>query len=630
MNSAFARKLFWPAVLVGLAAAIVLAVLGVTAPGSANYSSVNKNFPGLPTAITSSVLRLTVYVSAALTIGGLVVGTVLIPARSDGTITPPASKAFGAAGAFGLLWAFAACVLIVVDAADTNGLSAMRGLSPEGLMTMIGASNLPKAWIITTLGAGVVGFTAAAARTWRAGLGLLIVAGLSVLPPIVSGHVAVNANHDFETDAAMFSGIAVAGWFGVVLIAGTHVRKWGLTASVRTRMRRVVGWSLAVVVAGDLVVDVFELAGTNPLDSATGKLMIARMALLMLVCALQALQAPRPDAAVARFAGPLQVMLGFGYLGVTAAMARIPPPRYFTQDVSIQKTLLGYVVPDSPTVGTLIESWRVNILFTVLAVAAVVAYVVGVRRVGRWPVARTISWIVGWALVVLVTSGGLGVYSPASFSMHMLTGTVLNMIAPLLLVLAAPITLALDATCERHPFAGGRQLLRSCLHSPMMRVLANPVVIYVIFIAAYFGLYLTPLFTNLMIFHWGHQLVRLFFLCLGFLFFLVVVGADESPKPLPPLGRLAFVFAMMPFHAVFAIVVMSTDTIIGYTYFKYLDPQWMTNLGADQFAGGVIDWIGGELSLVAVVIVLLIGWMRQERRGTTALDHHHALAGARS
>ncbi|NYI67285.1 cytochrome c oxidase assembly protein [Spelaeicoccus albus] len=626
-------KFSWLPVLVGAAAAVVLAVAAVTVPGEANYSSVNENFPGLPTAVTSSVLRLISYLTGAVTIGALVVGLAMIPARRSGRITPPAARAFGTAGSFGLLWALTACILIVVDAADTNGLSVARGISPEALMTMIGAANLPKAWILVTIGAGVVGFTAGAVRTWRAAVLLLVVAGLSVLPPVVTGHVAVAANHDWETDAAMFGSIAVAVWIGSAMVLSTRRSTRPLADPAALRFRRLSWWAFGIVGLTDLIVDVFELAGTNPLASVSGRIMIARMLVLVALGVLTAApgaigrradtrSAGRRTAGPAAFMPAVWIMLGLGYFGLTAAMDRIPPPRYFASDVTIQKTLLGYTLPDPPTSLNLLLTWRVNILFLTIAVAGVAVYLWGVRRLRirtthAWPLHRTVSWIAGWASVVAVTTAGPGVYSPATFSMHMATHMVLGMISPLLLVLGAPITLTLASTSGRAgPFAGPREWITGCVNSPMMRVLANPAVVFVIYIVGYFGFYMTPAFTHLMIFHWGHQVVRLFFLVIGYLFFWLVVGADKPPKSLPALGKLAFVFAMMPFHAVFAIVIMSMRTIIGYTYFTYLDAKWRGGLKADQFAGGIIDWIGGEAPLVFVIAGLLLVWMRQDRQRT--------------
>jgi cytochrome c oxidase assembly factor CtaG len=78
---------------------------------------------------------------------------------------------------------------------------------------------------------------------------------------------------------------------------------------------------------------------------------------------------------------------------------------------------------------------------------AVALYIKGVvvlsRRGDKWPVGRTIAFALGISAIDFATSGGLGVYARFAFSNHMLAHMVLGMIAPIGIVLGAPITLAL-------------------------------------------------------------------------------------------------------------------------------------------------------------------------------------------
>ena len=57
--------------------------------------------------------------------------------------------------------------------------------------------------------------------------------------------------------------------------------------------------------------------------------------------------------------------------------------------------------------------------------------------------------------------------------------------------------------------------------------------------------------------------MNLHFLLTGYLFYWVVIGIDPTPRPIPPLGKVAMVFASLPFHAFFGVVLMSTNTVLG-------------------------------------------------------------------
>ena len=72
------------------------------------------------------------------------------------------------------------------------------------------------------------------------------------------------------------------------------------------------------------------------------------------------------------------------------------------------------------------------------------------RRGDRWPVLRTVSWVLGCLVLVWATGGAPGVYGRVLFSAHMLGHMTMSMVVPALLVLGAPVTLALR-TLGRSP-----------------------------------------------------------------------------------------------------------------------------------------------------------------------------------
>jgi putative copper resistance protein D len=104
-------------------------------------------------------------------------------------------------------------------------------------------------------------------------------------------------------------------------------------------------------------------------------------------------------------------------------------------------------MPDAPTLKGILFEYDPDVLIIGLLILAVVLYVKGAvvlsRRGDKWPVGRTISFALGISAIDFATSGGLGVYAHFAFSWHMVAHMVLGMIAPIGIVLGAPITLAL-------------------------------------------------------------------------------------------------------------------------------------------------------------------------------------------
>ena len=74
------------------------------------------------------------------------------------------------------------------------------------------------------------------------------------------------------------------------------------------------------------------------------------------------------------------------------------------------------------------------------------------------------------------------------------------------------------------------------------------------------------------------------------------------------------VFASLPFHAFFGVILMSMQTIIGERFYQGLSLPWTNDLLADQQLGGGIAWAAGELPLVIVLLALLVQWARADDR----------------
>ncbi len=287
---------------------------------------------------------------------------------------------------------------------------------------------------------------------------------------------------------------------------------------------------------------------------------------------------------------------------------------------------IGYDFAGPPTLARVLFDWRFDLIFGTAAIVMAVLYLVGVRRLHRrgdaWPMGRTLAWMCGCAAMLFTTSSGLGRYMPAMFSMHMVAHMLLSMLVPILLVLGAPVTLALRAlpAAGRGEPPGRREWLLAALHSRVSRFLTNPIVATVVFVAGFYGLYLGGVFDAAVSNHAAHMLMNVHFLLSGYLFYWVVIGIDPTPRQIPQLGKVAMVFASLPLHAFFGVVLMGMQTVLGETFYRSLQLSWHTDLLGDQRLGGGIAWAAGEVPLVVVMIALLIQWRRSDQRTAKRLD----------
>ncbi|MGZ4602634.1 MAG: cytochrome c oxidase assembly protein, partial [Kineosporiaceae bacterium] len=299
---------------------------------------------------------------------------------------------------------------------------------------------------------------------------------------------------------------------------------------------------------------------------------------------------------------------------------RTPTPAQQALPVDPGSQLLGFAMPPAPTPARLLLSLTADGFALVVLALGASLYAAGVlalhRRGDRWPVGRTISWAAGLVVFAWATVGGLGLYSHVLFSAHMGAHMLVSMLAPILLVLGAPATLALRSLPgprvkgERGP----RQLLLAVLHSRAVRILTHPVVAFVIFVGSLYLLYYSSLYPALMTNHLGHTAMQLHFLATGLLFFYVIIGVDPAPRRIHPLAAVGLLFAAMALHAFFAVSLMSSRQVLALDYFGALQRPYAQDLLADQYLGGGLSWGLGELPIVLVLGVVLVLWVRADDR----------------
>jgi cytochrome c oxidase assembly factor CtaG len=266
----------------------------------------------------------------------------------------------------------------------------------------------------------------------------------------------------------------------------------------------------------------------------------------------------------------------------------------------------------------------VDPFFLVACLVALALYGWGLVRLRRrgdaWPVGRTVSYVVGVLSVMLVMCTGLNDYGMVMFSVHMVQHMVISMLSPILILLGAPITLALRALPPAgRGRKGPREWLLALLHSRYMRIITHPAFTIPMFIASLYALYFTPLFDFLMSSKTGHISMMVHFLAVGVVFFWPIIGVDPGPHRPGYLMRMLELFAGMPFHAFFGIALMMASAPMVES-FKNPPASLGIEALSDQNAAGGIAWAFSEIPSVLVLIALLFQWYRSEQRQARRKD----------
>lgn len=236
--------------------------------------------------------------------------------------------------------------------------------------------------------------------------------------------------------------------------------------------------------------------------------------------------------------------------------------------------------------------------------AAVVMYIAAMassRRRGRtWPWYRAVFWVAGVAAAAVGFVGPLATTAHASFTAHMGTHLLVGMVAPLLLVLGAPVTLALRALD-----VGPARRISWMLRSPVARVLTTPIVAAVLNVGAMWVLYLTPMYDlmqDVMLVHW---LVMLHFLLAGYLYTVSLVAIDPSPHQSGFVMRASVLVISLAAHGVLAKLL-------------YAYPPPGVN-AADAHAGAQLMFYGGDAVDFVLIVLLCAEWYRATGRRRQAV-----------
>jgi putative membrane protein len=254
-----------------------------------------------------------------------------------------------------------------------------------------------------------------------------------------------------------------------------------------------------------------------------------------------------------------------------------------------------------------------NWLAALLALCPVVLYLTAAARLrlrgDAWPWPRDVSFAAGGiSLLVAAKVRMLG----GEFTAHMGQHLVVGMAAPLLLVLARPLTLALRIVTGQT-----RRGLVRVSRTRGVGWLVFPPVAALVDIGGMWLLYRTGLFAASHVDVWLHAAVHLHVLTSGLLFTFAVCQLDPLRHRHGLALRATSLIAAAAAHAVLA------KTLYG-------EPPPGTAFTATDLARGAeLMYYGGDLVEIAVALVLAAQWYAASDRAHSRARRRMASAAAR-
>ena len=537
------------------------------------------------------------------------------------------------------LWAFGAFGHIVFSLAQILATPLSGALDPIVLRSFITQITLGRYLAFQALISLVVLFISFKASKILTIIFTLLISIAALVAPVFQSHSTSGGSHTLVIGSLVIHVVALSMWVGGVLAIGLLSQTDRAIAV--PRFSQIALWAAIAVVISGAVNAWARLNFAAAWNSTYAYIVAAKAVATIALVGLGYLHRKNLEKKAAIN------WVGFAKLLSTEAIIMVvtvvmgswlsstgSPDRPGSQEFNAALSIVGISTPPKPNLSRIFWSYEPDALMIGILITMVALYVKGVmvltKRGDKWPVGRTVSFAIGIAVIDFATSGGLGLYAHFSFSYHMIAHMLLGMIAPIFLVLSAPMTLALRTLPQGRTSAerGVRGSLLAALHSKIGIFYTNPIVALLIFDGSLFGLYFTNLFADLMQSHIGHLIMNLHFLTAGFLFFFVIIGVDPNPRKIPHLVQMVVLFAAMSIHAFFSVALMSTTTLIDKGYFKSLQTPWLTDLLGDQKLGGSIGWSMGEIPILIALVATFINWLRDDTREAKRIDRNTARQAA--
>ena len=559
--------------------------------------------------------------SSFITLIGILVGLAFLAPENKGYFQPSRLQKFLAP--VSLAWLLSSIFFLMSEVAFILNTPISEVIDGNILRSFITQTTLGKLFEIQIVAALVCAFAAVRVKKTGGVVFLIFIAWIGGLAPYLESHGSGAGNHMLAIGLVIVHVAAISLWFGGVI--ALFLMSKSDREIARKRFTPLAVWCVSAIALTGVVNAFIRIESFANIRSDYGVLVILKTGIFIFVLALAAYS--RKKLGEQNFTKQLiqELILLTTVLVLGVFLGQGEPPAHSSADVV---EAIGIKMPESPTLSRLLFEYEPDGLFLALLILAVALYVKGVmilsKRGDKWPIGRTVAFALGITAIDYAVNGGLGVYAQVAFSFHMISHMVLATLAPIGIVLGAPITLALRTLPigRTQDERGVRGYAIAILHSRYSSIITHPVSALIIFEASLFALYFTNLFNWLMSYHFGHFFMGLHFLLSGILLFFVIIGVDPTPQKSPFIFRIVILFVAISIHAFFSVALMSSSQLVDGGYFAEIARPWWPDFLADQKMGASIGWAMGEIPILLALIATFLQWIRADERDAKRIERN--------
>ncbi|MCP3028331.1 cytochrome c oxidase assembly protein [Halobacillus sp. A5] len=216
------------------------------------------------------------------------------------------------------------------------------------------------------------------------------------------------------------------------------------------------------------------------------------------------------------------------------------------------------------------------------------------RKNKKWSFYRTLLWFTGVLCAVISVAGPLAQWAHTNFTAHMAGHLLLGMLAPLLMVFAAPLTLLFRAL----PINYAKKVTK-LLRSRFVNVLMDPFTASMLNVGGLWVLYSTSLYALMHEYLVLHIFVHVHVFLAGYLFTASMIYVDPVSHRRRYTYRAVILTAALAFHGILSKYIYSHP------------PAGVPSRQAE--AGGKLMYYGGDAVDLVLIFFLCMHWYHAAR-----------------
>jgi putative copper resistance protein D len=259
----------------------------------------------------------------------------------------------------------------------------------------------------------------------------------------------------------------------------------------------------------------------------------------------------------------------------------------------------GNMAPIRIDLHTLIRYWLIS-PFTCAVLAGLILAAFWYFQASRdladaglwWPGRRTGSFLSGLVVTELAFQSSVAMLPYISFPMAVVQKLFLLVLAPLLLVLGAPLELAMATGSQRR-----QDRLLTAVYAGPARAVSHPTTVFLLFYGGLLAFFLTPALAASMRHVWLLDLVNLACLAVAVLFWRALLGADWVVAANSPAWRLLLLAGGALLASVLGVLLLTRTTPVAPIYTL-----------AGTHSGAAMLWGGVGLATIGAMFAVYAAW----------------------